>query len=185
MVAALKRLFGSVHTGQRGGLDILKFIGPGLLVTVGFIDPGNWASNMAAGSTFGYALLWVVTLSTIMLIVLQHNAAHLGIVSGLCISEATTKYLPGWLGRGLLTTALAAVVATTMAEVLGGAIALQMLFGLDLRLGSVLVAGVSLTLLLTNSYRHIERWIIGFVSLIGLSFLVEVLMVHVLSLIHI
>ncbi|WP_040650647.1 Nramp family divalent metal transporter [Olsenella profusa] len=179
MVAALKRLFGSVHTGQRGGLDILKFIGPGLLVTVGFIDPGNWASNMAAGSTFGYALLWVVTLSTIMLIVLQHNAAHLGIVSGLCISEATTKYLPGWLGRGLLTTALAAVVATTMAEVLGGAIALQMLFGLDLRLGSVLVAGVSLTLLLTNSYRHIERWIIGFVSLIGLSFLVEVLMVHV------
>ena len=179
MVSALRRLFGSVHTGQHGGLDILRFIGPGLLVTVGFIDPGNWASNMAAGSTFGYALLWVVTLSTIMLIVLQHNAAHLGIVSGLCISEATTKYLPRWLGRGLLATALAAVVATTMAEVLGGAIALQMLFGLDLRLGSVLVAGVSLTLLLTNSYRHIERWIIGFVSLIGLSFLVEVLMVHV------
>lgn len=179
MVSAVRRLVGSVHTGQRGGLDILKFIGPGLLVTVGFIDPGNWASNMAAGSTFGYALLWVVTLSTIMLIVLQHNAAHLGIVSGLCISEATTKYLPTWLGRGLLATALAAVVATTMAEVLGGAIALQMLFGLDLRIGSILVAGASLTLLLTNSYRHIERWIIGFVSLIGLSFLVEVLMVHV------
>lgn len=70
-------------------------IGPGLLVTVGFIDPGNWASTMAAGSQFGYALLWIVTLSTIMLIVLQHNAAHLGIATGACLAEATTRFLPG------------------------------------------------------------------------------------------
>lgn len=62
------------------------------MVTVGFIDPGNWASNIAAGSEFGYILLWMVTLSTIMLIILQHNAAHLGIATGLCLSEATTKY---------------------------------------------------------------------------------------------
>ena len=75
-----------------GGLEIFKFIGPGLLVTVGFIDPGNWASNLAAGADYGYALLWMVTLSTIMLIVLQHNVAHLGIATGLCLSEATTKY---------------------------------------------------------------------------------------------
>ena len=61
-----------------GALDIIKNIGPGLLVTVGFIDPGNWASNFAAGSSYGYVLLWVVTLSTIMLIALQHNVAHLG-----------------------------------------------------------------------------------------------------------
>ena len=66
------------HKRYLGGLDFFKYIGPGLLVTVGFIDPGNWASNFAAGSEFGYALLWVVTLSTIMLIVLQHNVAHLG-----------------------------------------------------------------------------------------------------------
>ncbi len=70
------------------GKDFLKYIGPGILVTVGFIDPGNWVSNIAAGSTYGYKLLWIVTLSTIMLIILQHNAAHLGIVTGLCISEA-------------------------------------------------------------------------------------------------
>lgn len=61
-----------------GAIDIIKNIGPGLLVTVGFIDPGNWASNFAAGSSYGYVLLWVVTLSTIMLIALQHNVAHLG-----------------------------------------------------------------------------------------------------------
>lgn len=171
--------FGAHRTGGHGGLEILKYIGPGLLVTVGFIDPGNWASNMAAGSQYGYALLWVVTLSTIMLIVLQHNAAHLGIATGQCLAESATANLPRWLSRTILATAIAASVATTMAEVLGGAIALQMLLGLDLRVGCVLVGATSLGMLLTNSYQKIERWIIGFVSLIGVSFLVEVLMVKV------
>ena len=97
MLNHLKQHFGSRRTGGHGGLDIARHIGPGLLVTVGFIDPGNWASNMAAGSQFGYALLWVVTLSTIMLIVLQHNAAHLGIATGACLAEATTRYLPRFL----------------------------------------------------------------------------------------
>ena len=83
MLNHLKQHFGSRRTGGHGGLDIARHVGPGLLVTVGFIDPGNWASNMAAGSQFGYALLWIVTLSTIMLIVLQHNAAHLGIAGRL------------------------------------------------------------------------------------------------------
>lgn len=68
-----------------GGLEIFKYIGPGLLVTVGFIDPGNWASNLATGAEFGYTLLWMVTLSTLMLIFLQHNVAHLGIATGLCL----------------------------------------------------------------------------------------------------
>ncbi|OFK23286.1 Mg2+/Co2+ transporter [Olsenella sp. HMSC062G07] len=172
-------MFGSHHSGQRGGLDILKFIGPGFLVTVGFIDPGNWASNMAAGSAFGYSLLWVVTLSTVMLIVLQHNAAHLGIATGLCMSEAATRHLPRWVSRPVLLTAVLATLATTMAEVLGGAIALNMLVGLDLRLGAVLVGAASLSLLLTNSYQHVERWIIGFVSLIGISFLIELAFVKV------
>lgn len=98
MINHLKHHFGSRRTGGHGGLDIARHIGPGLLVTVGFIDPGNWASNMAAGSQFGYALLWIVTLSTIMLIVLQHNAAHLGIATGACLAEATTRYLPTSLG---------------------------------------------------------------------------------------
>lgn len=94
MLNHLKQHFGSRRTGGHGGLDIARHVGPGLLVTVGFIDPGNWASNMAAGSQFGYALLWIVTLSTIMLIVLQHNAAHLGIATGACLAEATTRYPP-------------------------------------------------------------------------------------------
>ena len=140
MLNHLKHHFGSRRTGGHGGLDIARHIGPGLLVTVGFIDPGNWASNMAAGSQFGYALLWVVTLSTIMLIVLQHNAAHLGIATGACLAEATTRYLPRFVGRTVLASAYLATIATAMAEVLGGAIALQMLFGLPVRAGCVIVA---------------------------------------------
>ena len=93
---------------------------PGLLVTVGFIDPGNWASNIAAGSGYGYTLLWMVTLSTIMLIILQHNAAHLGIVTGLCLSEAASRYINRTLKNVILATAVAAAIATAMAEILGG-----------------------------------------------------------------
>jgi len=163
----------------RAALDWTKYIGPGLLVTVGFIDPGNWASNLAAGSTFGYGLLWVVTLSTIMLIVLQHNAAHLGIATGLCLSEAATKHFPPWLSRTVLGTAVLASVSTVLAEVLGGAIALGMLFGLPMVVGAVLITGLVAVLLVTNSYRKVEKWIIGFVSIIGFSFLYELTLVRV------
>ena len=102
----IKELRRKDHQRYLGGLDFFKYIGPGLLVTVGFIDPGNWASNFAAGADFGYSLLWVITLSTIMLIVLQHNVAHLGIVTGLCLSEAATKYTPKWVSRPILGTAV-------------------------------------------------------------------------------
>ena len=115
-----------------GGLDIFRYIGPGLLVTVGFIDPGNWASNFAAGSSFGYSLLWVVTLSTIMLIALQHNVAHLGIVTGLCLSESAEKYAPKWIGRPIIMSAILASISTSLAEILGSAIALQMLFDIPI-----------------------------------------------------
>ena len=116
------------HKPKSGALDLLKYIGPGLLVTVGFIDPGNWATNLAAGSEFGYALLWVVTFSSIMLIIIQHNVAHLGIVTGLCLSEATNKYIPRVFSRPILLSAMLASVSTSLAEILGGAIALRMLF---------------------------------------------------------
>ena len=166
MLNHLKQHFGSRRTGGHGGLDIARHVGPGLLVTVGFIDPGNWASNMAAGSQFGYALLWIVTLSTIMLIVLQHNAAHLGIATGACLAEATTRYLPRIVGRAVLASAYLAAIATAMAEVLGGAIALQMLFGLPVRAGCVIVAAVSMAMLMTSSYKRAERWIIAFVGVV-------------------
>lgn len=174
-----EKIWGENHSGHKGGLELLRWVGPGLLVTVGFIDPGNWATNMAAGSTYGYGLLWVVTASTLMLIMLQHNAAHLGIVTGECLAESCAHHLPRPLARLVLASAWLACVATMMAEVLGGGIALQMLLGLPVRLGAAIVAAASAALLLTNSYRRVERWIIGFVSLIGISFLAEIAMVRV------
>jgi len=156
-----------------GGLDILKYIGPGLLVTVGFIDPGNWASNLAAGADYGYALLWMVTLSTLMLIILQHNVAHLGIATGLCLSEATAIHLKPVYSKFLLSSAMFASVSTSLAEILGGAIALQMLFQIPIKIGAALVTVFVFIMLFTNSYKLIEKWIIAFVSVIGLSFLYE------------
>ena len=162
-----------------GGLEIFKFIGPGLLVTVGFIDPGNWASNLAAGADYGYTLLWMVTLSTIMLIMLQHNVAHLGIATGLCLSEAAAIHLKPRYSKLLLSSAMLASISTSLAEILGGGIALNMLFGIPIRAGSLLVTIFVMIMLYTNSYKIIEKWIIAFVSVIGLSFLYELSLVHI------
>ena len=167
------------HSASERAREILRYIGPGLLITVGFIDPGNWASNLAAGADFGYLLLWMVTLSTIMLILLQHNEAHLGIVTGLCLSEAATKYLPKWLSRPVLSTAMMASIATALAEILGGAIALDLLFDVPLVLGSIITAVFCAVLLKTNSYPKMEKIIIAFVSIIGFSFLVELNLVPI------
>ena len=114
-----------------------------------------------------------------MLIILQHNVAHLGIVTGLCLSEAANRYLPRWVSRPVLATAVLASVSTSLAEILGGAIALQMLFGIPVIWGAVLTAVFVGVMLFTNSYKKIERAIIAFVSVIGLSFIYELFLVDV------
>jgi len=167
------------HKPRLMALDFFKYIGPGMLVTVGFIDPGNWASNVSAGSDYGIKLLWMVTLSTLMLIVLQHNAAHLGIVTGDCLSESASKHIRPWLKNIILSTAVVASVSTALAEIMGGAIALEMLFKLPIKIGSILILALILWMLLTNSYKKLERWIIGFVSLIGLCFIIELSLVKI------
>lgn len=157
----------------------MKYIGPGFLVTVGFIDPGNWAANMAAGSQYGYTLLWMVTLSTLMLIIIQHNAAHLGIVTGLCLAEATARFFPRWMSAAILLSALGASISTALAEILGAAIAFQILFGIPLNMGGILCALLAAFMLFSNRYSKLERWILGFVSLIGLAFLIELSLVRI------
>ena len=179
MFKLFRNIDNKAHKPQFGGLDIFKYIGPGLLVTVGFIDPGNWASNLAAGADFGYALLWMVTLSTIMLIMLQHNVAHLGIATGLCLSEAATIHMKPRYSKLLLVSGMGASISTSLAEILGGAIALNMLFDIPIRAGALLVMIFVLIMLFTNSYKAIEKWIIAFVSIIGLSFLYELSLVNI------
>lgn len=167
------------HKPKLGGLEIFKFIGPGLLVTVGFIDPGNWASNLSAGANYGYALLWMVTMGTIMLVILQHNVAHLGIATGLCLSEAASVYLEHRSSRLVLGSAMLASVSTSLAEILGGSIALKMLFDIPIRAGAIMVLIFVIVMLFTNSYRIIEKWIIAFVSIIGISFVYELSLIHI------
>ena len=180
MIDFLKKQLFTVHqNGKQQVSEVFKYIGPGIIVTVGFIDPGNWAANLAAGASYGYELLWVVTLSTIMLILLQHNVAHLGIVRGQCLSECAYEFLPRYVSRFVLSTAGIAAAATALAEFIGAAIALKMLFGIPLLIGSVLTAVICTIMLITNSYRKLERIIAGFVSLIALAYLVEVNMVNV------
>jgi len=179
MFSFFKNIDNKNHKPTFGALKILKYIGPGLLVTVGFIDPGNWASNIAAGADFGFTLLWMVTLSTIMLIILQHNVAHLGIATGLCLSEAATMHTPPWVSRTILGSAMVASVSTSLAEILGGAIALQMLFGIPIPAAAIIVVIFVGIMLFTNSYALIEKIIIAFVSIIGLSFLYELSLVQI------
>ncbi|MFA6924179.1 MAG: Nramp family divalent metal transporter [Bacteroidales bacterium] len=167
------------HNPKLGGLEILKYIGPGLLVTAGFIDPGNWAVNVEAGSTFGYSLLWVVTFSTLMLIVVQHNAAHLGIATGYCLSEATAIYIKPKFSKIIIITAVLASVSTAIAAILGCAIGLQMLFGMPIWLGASISTICAFILLFTNSYKSIESWIIAFVSIIGISFIYELNLIDI------
>ena len=166
------------HIGRQASrlasMELFRYIGPGFFVTVGFIDPGNWVTNVAAGSQFGYKLLWVVSLSTIILIIVQHNAAHLGIVTGLCLSEAASKFFKPWLRVLMLGSAMIACVATALAELLGAAIGLNMLTGLPLAVGALFSAGFSAWMLFSKNYRRLEKWIMGFVSLIGMAFIFEI-----------
>ncbi len=179
MLKGIKGFFQEEHGLNLRAREILRYIGPGILVTVGFIDPGNWAANLAAGAEYGYKLLWMVTLSTIMLIVLQHNVAHLGIVTGRCLSEAATEYLRPLVSRTVLFSAITAAVATGMAEILGAAIALHMLFHVPLKIGA-LVTGIGCGWMLwANSYKRLEKWIMGFVSIIGIAFLFELSLVNI------
>jgi manganese transport protein len=156
---------------------LLSFLGPGFLITVGFIDPGNWATNIEGGSKFGYELLWVITLSTFMLIVIQNMAAKLGIATGkslaVNIRERFSRPTSAFLGL----TIILACVATDVAELLGGAIGFNLLFGMPLWLGALLTIFLEVFLIISQRYHRIEAIIMGFLVIIGLCYLVEIVIV--------
>ena len=156
---------------------LLSFLGPGFLVTVGFIDPGNWATNIEGGSKFGYDLLWVITLSTVMLIVIQNMAAKLGIATGKSLAvnmrEHFSRPVSGFLG----STIVLACVATDVAELLGGAIGFNLLFGLPLWAGALLTVLLEIFLIISQRYHRLEAIIIGFLGVIGICYVAEILIV--------
>ena len=161
---------------KSGWRRILSFFGPAYLVSVGYMDPGNWATDLAGGSQFGYKLIWVLLMSNLMALLLQSLSARLGIVRGRDLAQANRETYPKYINYALYGLAEIAIAATDLAEILGMAIGIQLLTGLPL------VWGVLITVLDTFLFfllqrlgmRKMEAFIIAMVAIIGLSFLIEI-----------
>jgi manganese transport protein len=162
-------------TNRKGWRKALAFMGPAYLVSVGYMDPGNWATDIAGGSKFGYALIWVLLMSNLMALLLQSLSARLGLVRQLDLAQASRSTYSRPVNFCLWILAEIAIAACDLAEVLGMAIGLQLLFGLPLIWGVSLTVLDTLLLLLLQSYgmRKIEAFIITLVVIIGGAFVVE------------
>ncbi|TFF18266.1 divalent metal cation transporter [Jiella endophytica] len=156
----------------------LAFLGPGFLVAVGYMDPGNWATSIAGGSEFGYALLAAVLLSSLMAILLQALCARFAIATGRDLAEACREFFPRWLSMPLWALAEIAIVATDLAEVIGTAIGLQLLFGLPLVWGVVVTAlDVFLILYLqAKGFRRLEAFVATMILVIAACFLGQLIL---------
>ncbi|HET6995526.1 MAG TPA: Nramp family divalent metal transporter [Chitinophagaceae bacterium] len=157
---------------------ILSFFGPAYLVSVGYMDPGNWATDLAGGSQFGYTLIWVLLMSNLMALLLQSLSARLGIVRRRDLAQANRETYPGPINFALYVLAEIAIAACDLAEVLGMAIGLQLLTGIPLIWGVLITVLDTFLLLLLQrlGMRKMEAFIIGLVFIIGLSFLIEIVL---------
>lgn len=160
---------------KKGWKRLLAYLGPAYLVSVGYMDPGNWATDLAGGAQFGYALIWVLLMSNLMALLLQGLSARLGIVRRMDLAQANREVYPPFINFALYVLAELAIAATDLAEVLGMAIGLQLLTGLPLIWGvSITILDTFLLLYLQRlGMRKMEGFIISLVAIIGLSFLVE------------
>ncbi|MBZ4190982.1 Nramp family divalent metal transporter [Niabella beijingensis] len=156
---------------------ILSFFGPAYLVSVGYMDPGNWATDLAGGSQFGYSLLWVLLMSNLMALLLQSLSARLGIVRHKDLAQANRETYPRGVNFILYLLAEIAIAATDLAEVLGMAIGLQLLTGMPLMYGVLITVLDTFLLMLLQRFgmRKLEAFVIGLIFIIGMSFLVQII----------
>src|SRR5580692_1715622 len=177
---SLSEVHGSVDTTRKRSWwrQLFVFFGPAYLVSVGYMDPGNWATDLAGGSKFGYSLLWVLLMSNGMAILLQNLSARLGIVRGRDLAQANREVYPGYINIPLYVLAEIAIAACDLAEVLGMAIGIELLTGLPLIYGvCITVLDTFLLLFLQRlGMRRMEAFIIGLIAIVGGSFLVEILL---------
>lgn len=164
-------------TNRRGWRKLLAFLGPAYLVSVGYMDPGNWATDIAGGSQFGYTLIWVLLMSNMMALLLQSLSARLGVVRQLDLAQASRNTYNPVINFILWFLAEIAIAACDLAEVLGMAIGMKLLFGIPLVWGVTITVLDTLLLLVLQNYgmRKIEVFIISLVAIIGGSFLVEMI----------
>ena len=175
---SLSEVFGSIATSPTGSFwrKLVAFLGPGYLVAVGYMDPGNWATSLAGGSKFGYALLTVALLSNLMAILLQALCARLGIGAGRDLAQACRDAFPRAVSWPLWVLAEIAICATDLAEVIGTAIGLNLLFGIPLEIGVLITAlDVFLILWLQNlGFRWIEAFIVTLLGVIAVCFAIQI-----------
>jgi len=167
----------SVPRGGSRWRKLMAYAGPGLMVAVGYMDPGNWATDLAGGAQFGYMLLSVILISNFMAMLLQHLSLKLGIATGRDLAQASRDAYPRPVAMALWVLAEIAIAACDLAEVLGSAIALNLLFGLPLILGVLITAAdvVVILFLQNRGFRYIEALVGGLITLIALCFGYEVL----------
>src|SRR5438309_4132182 len=175
---SLSEVFGTIATRPTGSLwkKLVAFLGPGYLVAVGYMDPGNWATSLAGGSKFGYALLTVALISNIMAILLQALCARLGIGAGRDLAQACRDAFPRWASWPLWVVSEIAICATDLAEVIGTAIGLNLLFGVPLEIGVLITAlDVFLILWMQNlGFRYVEAFIVTLLGVIAICFGIQI-----------
>lgn len=178
--ASLEEVHGSVETQVTGGFwrRLSAFMGPAYLIAVGYMDPGNWATDIAGGSKFGYALLWVLVLSNIVALLLQSLSARLGLVRRVDLAQASRLAYPRFVNYALYALAELAIAACDMAEVLGMAIGVNLLTGLPLSWAVLLTLldTILLMLIMRGNVRRMESIVLGLITTIGLAFLWQVIM---------
>lgn len=170
----------TIPPGASLGRRLMLFLGPGLLVSVGYMDPGNWATAIEAGSRFGYVLLFVVVLASLSGMVLQSLCSRLGIATGRDLAQlCRERYRPG-VARGQWLLAELSIIATDLAEVLGAALAFHLLLGVSLTVGVVLTAFDTLIVLALQgaNFRRLEAIVLGLIATIGACFFIELLLVR-------
>src|SRR6187402_1286900 len=176
---SLPEAHGTVPVPDTGSFwrKFFAFAGPGFLVAVGYMDPGNWATDLAGGARFGYSLLWIIMLSNLMAILLQHLCIKLGVVTGRDLAQACRDDYPRPVAWFLWILAELAIAATDLAEVVGSAIGLQLLFGIPLLWGCLITSvDVLVVLYLQNrGFRYLEAIVFTLVATVGLCFVAELL----------
>jgi manganese transport protein len=179
---SLSEVFGTIATRPQGPLwkKLLAFLGPGYLVAVGYMDPGNWATSLAGGSKFGYSLLSIALLSNLMAILLQALCTRLGIGAGRDLAQACRDAFPRAVSWPLWVLAEIAICSTDLAEVIGTAIGLNLLFGIPLEIGVIITAlDVFLVLWMQHlGFRWVEAFIVTLLAVITACFTVQIALAH-------
>lgn len=179
---SLSNMFATIRVAKEGSFwaKLTAFLGPGYLVAVGYMDPGNWATSLAGGSKFGYALLAVALISNIMAVILQALCARLGVGSGRDLAQACRDAFPRWASWPLWVLAEVAISATDLAEIIGTAIGLNLLFGIPLEIG-VLITALDVFLILALQilgFRWVEAFVVTLLGIIAACFAIQIAMAN-------